>query len=244
MKLFSITHAVTFIIFVSIPILLGCTKVDSLDKYDKLYEKYVRENYTESEYLERLKMTKLLMDDFYKNIKRTIPMPHDYSHFWRYLITLPSNPPKFDILRHYHIVLVFCGRFADLWQGDKSMPTLTFNDLKTELENFRIRKAQYYDSLHTLHNRFFQAKFETYFNDPMFEYAKKFLDSPNGISRKEQTIRTEKMILDNEIIRFKNTARVCDLARNVYIRMLPQRSVRPPVRYSYFEKWKQYLTNF
>ncbi|UTO28184.1 hypothetical protein [Bartonella harrusi] len=116
------------------------------------------ENYTESQYLERLKSTRFPMDDFYKNIKSTIPMPHDDSDFGRYFITLPSNPSKFDILKYYHIVLVFCGRFSDLWQGDKSMPTLTFNDLKTELENFRIRGEKFYDSLPSLHNHFFSRK--------------------------------------------------------------------------------------
>ncbi len=77
----------------------------------------------------------------------------------------------------------------------------------------------------------------------MFAYAEKFLDSPNGISRKEQTLQTEQLIIGNELTRFRNTATMCVMAREVYLKMMPKEDVKPPVRYSTFEKWKQYLKN-
>ncbi len=157
---------------------------------------------------------------------------------------ITKQSSRINILKHYHILLVFCGRFADLWQGDKSMPTLTFNDLTIRLEAFKANGMKYRKHWDYIEHIFFKAKFDTNFNDPMFAYAEKFLDSPNGISRKEQTIRTEQMIVENELSRFQNTATMCAIARNVYLEMMPKEHVRPPVRYSTFEKWKRYLTRF
>ncbi|GAA5095555.1 hypothetical protein [Bartonella acomydis] len=124
------------------------------------------------------------------------------------------------------------------------MPTLTFNDLQTRLKDFKSHGMKYYNNWDYIENLFFKAKFETHFNDPMFEYAEQFLDSPNGISRKEQTIRTEQMIIENELTRFRNTTLLCATAKDVYREMMPQENVRPPVRYSTFEKWQRYLTSF
>lgn len=123
------------------------------------------------------------------------------------------------------------------------MPTLTFNDLKVRLENFKAHGMQYYPNWDSIEVPFFKAKFDTYFNDPMFAYAEKFLDSSNGISKKEQTIRTEQMIVENELTRFENTSMMCTLARNIYLEMMPKEYTRQPVRYTTFEKWEQYLKN-
>ncbi len=64
----------------------------------------------------------------------------------------------------------------------------------------------------------------------MFEYAEKFLDSPNGLIIKEQTIRTEHLIIGNELTRFRNTTLMCATANSVYREMMPEGNVRPPVR--------------
>lgn len=240
MKLLSVTLVAIFIAFFSISVLSEYTGVESLEQYDKLYEEYVRKNYESSKYHQKLKEANESVEYLKKFMKSTVDIPHDENSFWRYLITLPSNPPNFNILKHYHIVLVFCGRFADLLQGDKSTPTVTFNDLQKKLKEY----GSIFDDWKTIETVFFRAKFETNFNDPMFEYAEKFLNSQNGISRKEQIIRTEHMILGHESVRLKNTANMCAIAVNVYNSMMPQENVRPPVRYSYFEKWKRYLKIF
>ncbi|UNF40234.1 hypothetical protein MNL09_07280 [Bartonella krasnovii] len=125
------------------------------------------------------------------------------------------------------------------------MPSLVFNDFKSEFEAFKNSVVQYDGSWNSLTRRFLEAKFETNFDDPMFAYAEAFLDSPNGISRKEQTLRTEEMIITHEATRFSNTGKMCDLAVDIYRTMMPYKNkdVRPPVRYSTFEKLKQYLKN-
>ncbi|WP_375615917.1 MULTISPECIES: hypothetical protein [unclassified Bartonella] len=242
-KLLSKTYVIISITFFSVFILLGCTKVRNLAEYDRLYEKYVHENYTRLEYSQKLEKAKKEVEYLKAYMEKTVDIPHDKSQFWKYLITLPRNPPEFNILRHYHILLVFCGRFFDLWQGDKTMPTLTFNDLPTRLKDFKANGMKYRKDWDYIENIFFQAKFETNFDDPMFAYAEKFLDSPNGISRKEQTLQTEQLIIGNELTRFRNTATMCVMAREVYLKMMPKEDVKPPVRYSTFEKWKQYLKN-
>lgn len=114
MKPFSRVYTVTFIAVVSLSILLGCTKVRNLAAYNRLYQKYVRENYTDLEYYQKLEKAKKHVEYFMPLMETTVDIPHDNSSFWRYLITLPIDSPEFDILKHYHIVLVFCGRFADL----------------------------------------------------------------------------------------------------------------------------------
>ncbi|WP_175869574.1 hypothetical protein [Bartonella gabonensis] len=244
MKSLSITLVIIFIAFFSISVLSTYTKIDSLEQYDKLYEEYVSKNYRNLEYHQKLAKAKESAKDLKKFMVSTVDIPHDKSPFWRHLITLPSNPPEFNILKHYHIVLVFCGRFADLWQGDPNMPTLTFNDLKAELEDFKSSVVKNEPIWLFIKRIFLIAKFETSFNDPMFEYAEQFLDSPNGISKKEQTLRTEEIMITRAATRFSNTARMCNLAIDIYRTMMPQENVRPPVRYSSFEKWKRYLTSF
>ncbi|WP_375610990.1 MULTISPECIES: hypothetical protein [unclassified Bartonella] len=240
MKSLSITLIVIFIAFFSISVLSRYTSVDSLEQYDKLYEKYVSENYQNSEYHQKLAKAKESVEYLKTFMGSTVDIPNDKSPFWKHLITLPSNPPEFNILKHYHIVLVFCGRFADLLQGDKSMPTVTFNDLQTKLKKY----GSIFNDWDTIETILFKAKFETHFNDPMFEYAEKFLNSPNGISRKEQTIRTEHMILGHESVRLQNTVNMCSIAISVYREMMPKEDIRPPVRYGSFEKWKRYLKIF
>ncbi|UNF36821.1 hypothetical protein MNL11_07010 [Bartonella krasnovii] len=231
--------------FFSVALLLGCKKVRTLAEYNRLYQKYVHENYTTSEYSQKLEKAKKEIEYYKKSITPVLSIEYDNNQFWKYLIILPNNPPEFDILKHYHIALVFCGRFADLWQGNKNMPSLVFNDFKSEFEAFKNSVVQYDGSWNSLTRRFLEAKFETNFDDPMFAYAEAFLDSPNGISRKEQTLRTEEMIITHEATRFSNTGKMCDLAVDIYRTMMPYKNkdVRPPVRYSTFEKLKQYLKN-
>ncbi|WP_375667408.1 hypothetical protein [Bartonella sp. AC130YNZD] len=123
------------------------------------------------------------------------------------------------------------------------MPTLTFNDLPTRPKAFKANEMKYRKDWDYIENIFLKAKFETNFDDPMFAYAEKFLDSPNGISRKEQTLQTEQLIIGNELTRFRNTATMCVMARQVYLAMMPIEDVKPLVRYSALERWKQYLKN-
>ncbi|WP_208433965.1 hypothetical protein [Bartonella taylorii] len=62
-------------------------------------------------------------------------MEYDEGQFWRYLIELRTDLLEFDLLKHYHIMFVFCGRFAGFWQEDKEKSTL--NNLKRKLKAFK-----------------------------------------------------------------------------------------------------------
>ncbi|WP_175869305.1 hypothetical protein [Bartonella gabonensis] len=105
------------------------------------------------------------------------------------------------------------------------MPPLVFKDFKSEFEAFKNIVVQYDGSWNSLTRHFLEAKFETQFDDPMFAYAEAFLDSANGISRKEQTLRTGERIVSNDFARFKNTATMCTISRNVSNEIIPQKYV-------------------
>ncbi|WP_455481012.1 hypothetical protein V3564_01100 [Bartonella sp. B12(2025)] len=206
-------------IFIALSFVLmsfGCTKVNDLNQYDKLYQTYINKNYNNLEYGEKVKIATEYIKLYSSDIKPVTPTEYDNGKFWRYLIELRIDPPEFDILKHYHIMLVFCGRFADLWQGDRKRPTLVSNNLKTKLKTFQANAIKYNADWDNLEGPFFLAKFAIDFYDPMFEHARKFLDSPTGISQKEQIMSAERMVARNSIIRLKNTATVCALAVQVY----------------------------
>ncbi len=124
MKLLFRTYVIIFITFFSVFILLGCTQVSDLAEYDKLYQKYVHENYTHLAYSQKLEKAKKEVEYLKAYMEKTVSIAHDKSQFWKYLITLPRNPPEFNILRHYHILLVFCGRFLIYGKVIKRCPHL------------------------------------------------------------------------------------------------------------------------
>ncbi|WP_317992874.1 hypothetical protein [Bartonella gliris] len=213
---FSIMRIIIFIALSSVLILFACTKTNNLNQYNKLYQTNINKNYKDLEYREKVEIAKEYIEVFKKEIKPVIPTEYDKGQFWRYLIELRTDPPEFDILKHYHIMLVFCGRFADLWQENTKETTLVSNNLKRKLKAFQANAIKSDADWNNLEGIFFLAKRDRDLHDPMFEYAQKFLDSPTGISREEQIRGIEKMITQNSITRFKNTATVCALAVQVY----------------------------
>ncbi|WP_273718900.1 MULTISPECIES: hypothetical protein [Bartonella] len=94
MKSLSITLAIIFIAFFSISVLSKYTSVENLEQYDKLYEEYVHKNYKSLEYHQKLAKAKESIEYLKTQMGDTVDIPHDKSPFWRYLITLPNNPPE------------------------------------------------------------------------------------------------------------------------------------------------------
>ncbi|WP_050980858.1 hypothetical protein [Candidatus Bartonella washoeensis] len=85
-----------------------------------------------------------------------------------------TDPPKFDILKHYHIAFVLGGHFANLWQDDREKSTLVSNNLKERLKIFQANAIKYDAAWNNLEGIFLLAKFATNIDDPMFDYAKNF----------------------------------------------------------------------
>ncbi|ATO57817.1 hypothetical protein [Bartonella sp. 1-1C] len=150
-------HIVKFIILLSTLILFGCTNVDNLDQYDALYEKYVSTKYENSEHADKMQKASEYIysrgyDDFFS---------------------------RFHPVRHRHILMTLCGRYANLLQGDYNKE-MAWANLPTHIHTLRYN-YNWKENIFVL-----AQKTSNEPTNPMFQYAKKFLTSPNGMTPKTQ----------------------------------------------------------
>ncbi|WP_254492524.1 hypothetical protein [Bartonella sp. B1099] len=195
MKSFSITLLVTFITLFFVSVLLGCTSVDSLEKYNKLYEEYISQNYGAFEHLQKEEQAKKFV----------------YSHGYQ------NIAPKFDVIRHRHILIVLCGRFVDLLRGDYNegiSADMLLNVISSLRNDYNWRESDFIWAYNMSMNS----------ADPMMGYAKKFLNSSsgNGMSPKAQIIDLVSRMRTDNNENTKQIARFCIELHTIYDMMQPR----------------------
>ncbi|WP_375666875.1 MULTISPECIES: hypothetical protein [unclassified Bartonella] len=196
MKSLSVTHIVTFITLFSVLVLLGCTRVDSLEQYNNLYEKYISENYGAFEHFQKQEQAKKFV----------------YSHGYQNIV------PKFDIIRHRHILIVLCGRFVNLLRGDYNewiSADMLLNVISSLRNDYNWRESDFIWAYNMSMNS----------TDPMIDYAKKFLNSSsgNGISPTTQIIDLVSSMRAGHGDNTKQIARFCIELNTIYDMMKPRR---------------------
>ncbi|WP_455480487.1 hypothetical protein V3564_04960 [Bartonella sp. B12(2025)] len=159
MKSSFIIRAMIFITFFSVLMLFGCTRVDDLDQYNKLYEEYASKKYEGFEHFEKQEKARLYM--------------HSYGY--------QNMAPKFDVIMHRHILVVLCGRFVNFLRGDYN-EEMSWAMLPDTIANLRHEYGWDEKSFIWAYNVSMNS------TDSMISYAKKFLKSENGISPKTQLI--------------------------------------------------------
>lgn len=150
-------HIAKFIVLLSTLILFGCTNVDNLDQYDALYEKYVSKKYEDSEHFEKMQKASAYI------------YSRGYDNFFS----------RFHLVRHRHILMIVCGRYANLLQGDYNKEMAWANlpaHIHTLRHNYNWKKDIFVLAQNTSND----------LTNPMFKHAKKFLNSPNGMNPKTQ----------------------------------------------------------
>lgn len=195
MKLLSVTRVVTFVILFSVSVLLGCTRVESLEQYDKLYEKYISENYGAFEHFQKQEQAKKFV----------------YSHGYQNIV------PKFDVIQHRHILIVLCGRFVNLLRGDYNewiSADMLLNVISSLRNDYNWRESDFIWAYNMSMNS----------TDPMIDYAKKFLNSSseNGTSFKTQMIDLVSRMRTGNDENVKQIARFCIELRTIYDMMHPR----------------------
>ncbi|WP_375666229.1 hypothetical protein [Bartonella sp. TT121SHDZB] len=195
MKSLFITPIITFITLFSVFVLLGCTRVDSLEQYNKLYEEYISEKYEAFEHFQKQEQARNFV----------------YSRGYQNIAS------KFDIIWHRHILIVLCGRFVNLLRGDynEEMSWAMLPNVISSLRyDYNWRESDFIWAYNMSMNS----------TDPMIDYAKKFLNSSsgNGISPTTQIIDLVSSMSAGHSENTKQIARFCIELRTIYDMMQPR----------------------
>ncbi|WP_254492209.1 hypothetical protein [Bartonella sp. B1099] len=199
MKSPSITRILTFIAFFSISMLsistsFGFTRVDTIEQYNQLYDKYASKEY----------------EDFTHFDKQHEAKQFVYSRGYQNIV------PKFDTVWHRHILVILCGRFINLLRGDYN------KDMAWAMLPNMINRLRYEYNWNE-ENFIWAYNMSINSTNPMIYYAKKFLSSSseNSISPKTQIIDlVSSMRVDNGKD-IKKTARFCKELKTIYDIMEP-----------------------
>ncbi|WP_208431669.1 hypothetical protein [Bartonella schoenbuchensis] len=144
---------VKFIVLLPALVIFGCTNVNDLNQYNALYNEYVSKKYKNLEHYEKMQKASAYI------------YSRGYNNFFS----------RFHLVRHRHILITLCGRYANLLQGDYNKE-MSWTNLPAYIHTLR------YD-YNWKENAFISAQ---NFKDPMFKYAEKFLTSPDGMPPKTQ----------------------------------------------------------
>ncbi|WP_156851538.1 hypothetical protein [Bartonella refiksaydamii] len=204
MKLFFIPRIVTFIVFflyqmLSISISFGFTRtftrVDTIEQYNQLYDKYASTEYEDFTHFDKQhQANQFAYNNGYQNITA-----------------------KFDTVWHRHILIVLCGRFVNLLRGDYNKE-MSWAMLPSVINTLRYEHNWSEENFIWAYNMSMSS------TDPMFYYAKKFLSSPsgNGINPETQVVDlVSSMRVDNGR-GIKKTARFCRDLQTIYNMMKPK----------------------
>ncbi|WP_375673636.1 hypothetical protein [Bartonella sp. AA18HLJMS] len=175
--------------------MLGCTRVDSLEQYNKLYEEYISEKYEAFEHFQKQEQARNFV----------------YSRGYQNIV------PKFDIIRHRHILIVLCGRFVNLLRGDYNewiSADMLLNVISSLRYDYNWRESDFIWAYNMSMNS----------TDPMIYYAKKFLNSSseNGMSFKTQMIDLVSSMRTGDDENVKQIARFCIELNTIYDMMKPR----------------------
>lgn len=199
-KSFLLIRVGAFIVFSSVSLLLGCTRVNTIGQYDALYEKYIGEKYTGFSYY-----------SYDKKVRNYV-----YSHGYQ------NIAPKFDTIRHRHILIILCGRFVNLLRGDYNeetpwvlLPHLLPNLINKLHYEYNWKKTDFMWA----YNMSMNSK------DQMIYYARKFLNSSNGINSEVQIFDLETSVraayMKNQAAEIKKIAQFCRDLEIIYNMMEP-----------------------
>ncbi|UTO28631.1 hypothetical protein [Bartonella harrusi] len=148
---------IKFIVLLFSLIMFGCTNVNDLNQYDVLYNKYANEKYKNFEHFEKMQKASAYI------------YSRGYDNFFS----------RFHLVRHRHILITLCGRYASLLQGDYNKE-MSWTNLPTYIRTLSYDYNWKEDVFISAQNM------SKYFTNPMFKYAKKFLNSPDGMSPETQ----------------------------------------------------------
>ncbi|MET3589314.1 hypothetical protein ABID23_000391 [Bartonella silvatica] len=187
-------HFLTFTVLFFISILLGCTHVNDLNAYDKLYQEYINGKYIDFEHFEK------------KNKARRYGDHHGYQ----------AISSRFDVIRHRHIFVVLCGRFLNLLRGDYN-EDMSWAMLPNMITNLRYTYHWQETDFTWAYNMSMNSA------DPMIYYAKKFLNSSsgNGISPQTQMMTLAAAVDDIHDPTAKQIPQFCRNLEAIYSIMEP-----------------------
>ncbi|EJF86049.1 hypothetical protein [Bartonella rattimassiliensis] len=207
MKSLSITRIITFIAFFSISALPASasfgfidkltrmfTSVDTIEQYDHIYDEYTSKEYEGLSHFNKLSQAKQFV----------------YSHDYQNIAS------KFDTILHRHILVILCGRFVNLLRGEYNKE-ISWITLPSVINTLR------YEHNWSEKNFIWTYNMSMNSTDPMFYYAKKFLNtsSGNGINPEVQVVDlVTSMKVDNGR-GIKKTARFCKDLQTIYNIMKP-----------------------
>ncbi|WP_375646791.1 hypothetical protein [Bartonella sp. TT29SHDZB] len=207
MKSLSITRIITFIAFFSISALPASasfgfidkltrmfTSVDTIEKYNQLYDKYASKEYTGFTHFNKLSQAQEFV----------------------YIRGHHKMPSKFDPVLHRHVFVILCGRFVNLLRGEYN-EEMSWAMLPNVISRLRYEHNWSERDFMWAYNESNNSK------NPMIYYAKKFLSNSTGtgISPKTQMIVVVSDVSTGDYENTKQVARFCRDLPTIYDIMKP-----------------------
>ncbi|WP_019223621.1 hypothetical protein [Bartonella rattaustraliani] len=198
MKSLSITRIITFIAFFSTSVLPASasfefidkltrmfTSVDTLEKYNQLYNQYVSEMYISSMHFQKLSQAQQFV--------------YSRGHH--------NMPSKFDTVLHRHVFVVLCGRFVNLLRGEYN-EEMSWAMLPNVISRLR------YDHNWSERDFMWAYNMSKNDKDPMIYYAKKLLKTSENHSINPET-QMVVVVADVNTGDYENTAQVARFCRDL-----------------------------
>nr|WP_198003663.1 hypothetical protein [Bartonella queenslandensis] len=192
MKSLSITRVVTFIAFFSLSALPTSasfvdkltrmfTSVDTIEKYNKLYNEYANEAYIGSTHYEkRHKAEKYAHNNGYSGLFSQL-----------------------DLVLHRHIYIIYCGRYVNLLRGE-------YNNVISQIDLPNVISILRRDYGWSEEDFMWTYSISNNSIDPMFYYAKKFIrTSKDGHNPEMQTTEIVSLMRDGHYEFIEQMVRFC-----------------------------------
>ncbi|WP_354185619.1 hypothetical protein [Bartonella japonica] len=207
MKSLSITRIITFIAFFSISALPASasfefidkltrmfTSVDTIEKYNQLYNKYASKEYTGFTHFNKLSQAQEFV--------------YSRGHH--------KMPSKFDPVLHRHVFVILCGRFVNLLRGEYN-EEMSWAMLPTVISILRRDHNWSERDFIWAYNMSKNDK------DPMIYYAKRLLKTSeyHSISPQTQMIVVVSDVSTHDYKNTEQVARFCRDLQTIYNMMKP-----------------------